>query len=232
VFGGLTACSGTNGAPTKYTTYAWCGDCDVKFDVHIPDMQSGTIEKAGSGRYLYNTDKQLFRFDNFPTGGKGNTTQILNCSMASLESPMCETYVVDFDAGVCQSSQMPYIIPVLDLPTEALRSDEKSSATVDFYSAAYATGPFSRVDWVVDVMTGKPLQSRMYGSMPFPPAYFLAGYQEFTQFDQGPVDDAMFNPKKVQGAPPCQPGSGEMLKRDMKKISNVYAQYQSSESEL
>lgn len=180
---------------------------------------------------MYNTDKQLFRFDNFPTGGQGNSTQILDCSMASVESPMCDTYFVDFDAGVCQSASQPYSIPVLDLPTEALRSDEKSTATYDFYSATYAVGPFSRVDWIVDVMTGKPLQTRTYGSMPFPPVHQLAGYQEFTQLDQGPVDDAMFDPKKVQGAPPCQPGNGEMLKRNMKKMANIYAQYQ-SESEL
>ena len=94
------------------------------------------------------------------------------------------------------------------------------------YTATYAIGPFSRSDWLVDVMTGMPKQVWTWGSMPFPPANFLAGYQEFTHFSKDPVDSALFDPKKIPGAPQCQPGNGEMLKRSMQNFANIYAQYQ------
>ena len=210
----------------QYTTYAWCGECDVSFDVYVPDPSAGSVLQAGEGRYLFNTDKQLFRFDNFPAGGQGNTTQILDCSQASLEKPMCDTYVMDWDAAECQSAPAAYSIPVFDLPKEAYRSNEKSTATTDYYSATYATGPFSRSDWLVDVMTGLPKQTWTWGSMPFPPADFLAGYMEYTHFSKDPVDDSLFDPMKIPGAPQCQPGNGEMLKRSMQNYANIYAQYQ------
>lgn len=210
----------------QYTTYAWCGECDVSFDVYVPDPSAGSVLQAGEGRYLFNTEKQLFRFDNFPAGGQGNTTQILDCSQASLEKPMCDTYVMDWDAAECQSAPAAYSIPVFDLPKEAYRSNEKSTATTDYYSATYATGPFSRSDWLVDVMTGLPKQTWTWGSMPFPPADFLAGYMEYTHFSKDPVDDSLFDPMKIPGAPQCQPGNGEMLKRSMQNYANIYAQYQ------
>ena len=70
-------------------------------------------------------------------------------------------------------------------------------------------------------MTGMPKQTQTYGSMPFPPVQFLAGYTEFTQFDKKLVDDATFDPKKIPGMPERQSKNGEML-----IYANIYAQYQ------